>query len=107
MLMLYNSIIRKINILKGTRKVLCVKSITQRIQNTKEVCPRWSPPWIPDPTFFHREEDASSVGRYFAQSLINKEPKLKDLLFIGLDRIKRSVIEGLVIYVCAHCKKKY
>ena len=45
---------------------------------------------IPGPTFFHTEEDAS-VGRYFPQSLINKEPKLKELLFIGLDRKKKRL----------------
>ena len=50
-------------------------------------------PWIPGPALFHLEED-ESVYRYFGLSLIEQEPTLSDILFIGMDR-EKAIKNGL------------
>ena len=64
-------------------------------------------PWIPGPALFHVEQN-NFVYRYFAMSLIEKEPRLKDIKCLGMDRekaIKNGITSELTSSTPLYCKK--
>ena len=64
-------------------------------QHLKVVNSNGQHPWIPGPALFHVQE-SHQIFRYFAQTLIEKEPKIKNTLFVGMDQ-KKAIKNGFVM----------